>query len=168
MRLPRSVIAVIASLALCACAGSDPQSANDSVKLNLTVAASPDVNPDDQKRAAPIVVRLYELKTDAAFNTADFFSLQDKDKTLLAEDLVARDQFQLRPGEHRNIARKADRATTTLGILAAYRDLPNAVWRTVYPLPVAPDTPWYRRSPKLSLNLNVDLDANAIRITEKK
>ncbi len=44
------------------------------------------------------------------------------------------------------IARTADAATTTLGVLAAYRDLPNAVWRSVYTLPIAPDKAWYRFS----------------------
>src|SRR5258705_6446707 len=111
MRLIISVTAVVASLALGACASSDSKSPKEAVKLNLTVAASSGVNPDDQKRAAPIVVRIYELKTDAAFNAGDFFTLQDKDKTLLADDLVTRDQFQLRPGEKKEIARKSDPAT---------------------------------------------------------
>ncbi|MFP3740086.1 type VI secretion system lipoprotein TssJ, partial [Burkholderia sp. SIMBA_019] len=50
-------------------------------------------------------------------------------------------------------------------ILAAYRDLPNSVWRAVYALPVAPDKAWYRFStPKLKLTIT--LDANAIKVTE--
>jgi type VI secretion system protein VasD len=48
--------------------------------------------------------------------------------------------------------------------LAAYRDLPNSVWRAVYALP-APDKAWYRFStPKLKLAIT--LDANAIKVTE--
>jgi type VI secretion system protein VasD len=140
--------------------------AKEPVKLELSVVASTGVNPDDQKRAAPIVVRIYELKTDGVFNSADFFSLQDKDKTALADDLVTRQQFQLRPGESKSIKTRADPATTSVGILAAYRDLPNSVWRAVYPLPAAPDAAWYRASPKLKLTIN--LEPNAIKITETK
>lgn len=164
MRLITSVTAVAFALVLAACANGDPKP-KEPLRLDLTVHAAATVNPDEQKRAAPIVVRVYELKTDGAFNAADFFTLQDKDKTVLADDLVKRDQFQLRPGEHVTIARNADPSTTTLGILAAYRDLPNSVWRTVYALPVTPDKAWYRFStPKLKLAIT--LDANAIKVTE--
>ena len=166
MRPFTNVIALVFACALTACASRDPNTAKEPVKLELSVVASSGVNPDDQKRAAPIVIRVYELKTDAAFNSADFFSLQDKDRTALADDLVTRAQFQLRPGERRLIRTKTDPATTVIGILAAYRDLPNSVWRAAYPLPAAPDAAWYRASPKLKLT--IDLEPNAIRITERK
>ncbi|MGE8161086.1 type VI secretion system lipoprotein TssJ [Paraburkholderia sp. NPDC080076] len=166
MRLFINVIALAFASTLTACVSSDPKMAKEPVKLELSVVASAGVNPDDQKRAAPIVVRIYELKTDGVFNSADFFSLQDKDKTALADDLVTRQQFQLRPGESKSIKTRADPATTSVGILAAYRDLPNSVWRAVYPLPAAPDAAWYRASPKLKLTIN--LEPNAIKITETK
>lgn len=166
MRLITSIIVVASAFMLAACASGDPKTPREAIRLDLSVVASARVNPDEQKRAAPIVVRIYELKTDSVFNSADFFSLQDKDKTVLTDDLVSREQFQLRPGEHKTIQTKADPATTTIGVLAAYRDLPNSVWRAVYPLPAAPDAAWYRRSPKLKLT--IDLDANAIKVTESK
>jgi type VI secretion system protein VasD len=166
MRLIAPIIAVAFALVLAACASSDPKPLKMAIRLDLSVVASAGVNPDDQKRAAPIIVRLYELKTDSAFAAADYFSLQDKDKTLLADDIVRRDEFQLRPGEKKVFQRKIDPTTTRLGILAAYRDLPNSVWREVYTLPTTPDAAWYYRSPKLKLT--VDLDANAIRVTESK
>jgi type VI secretion system protein VasD len=166
MRLITLVIALVFAFALAACVSSDPKTPKEPVKLDLLVVASAQVNPDGRKRAAPIIVRIYELKTDGVFNSADFYSLQDKDKTVLADDLVTREQFQLRPGEHKTIRTKADPATTTIGILAAYRDLPNSVWRAVYPLPAAPDAAWYRLVPKLKLT--IDLDANAIKVTERK
>jgi len=164
MRLIPSVTAVAFALVLSACASGDPKP-KEPLRIDVTVNAASTVNPDEEKRAAPIVVRIYELKTDGAFNAADFFTLQDKDKTVLADDLVKRDQFQLRPDEHVTITRTADPATATLGVLAAYRDLPNSVWRAVYALPVTPDKAWYRFStPKLKLTIT--LDANAIKVTE--
>ncbi|MFM0340889.1 type VI secretion system lipoprotein TssJ [Paraburkholderia fungorum] len=166
MRLIHTVIVPVVALALAACSGGGAKVSREPIRLDLAMVASAGVNPDDQKRAAPIVVRVYELKTDAAFSSADYFSLQDKDKTVLTDDLVARDQFQLRPGERASIRRMIDPATTTLGILAAYRDLPNSVWRVAYRLPVAPEAAWYWRTPKLKLT--VYLDANAIRVTESK
>jgi type VI secretion system protein VasD len=130
------------------------------------VNALPTVNPDDHGRAAPIVVRVYELKDAGAFKTADFFTLQSQDKTVLGDDLVKRNEWLLRPGDHRTLVRPADPATTALGVIAAYRDLPNSVWRAVYPLPAAPDAAWYHFAPKLKLS--IDLGANAIHIHPPK
>ena len=161
------LVAFVCTLGLAACASSDPAPPHEPVKMTLTLKAASGVNPDDQKRAAPIIVRVYELKDAAAFNDADFFSLQDKDKTALADDLVTRDQFQMRPGDTKTIKRDAQQATTMLGVIAAYRDLPNSVWRAVWPLPAAPNAAWYRVfSPKLKLTIN--LDANAIRIVDEQ
>ena len=151
-------------LGLVACTSDPSKGVHEPVRLDLSIAASSGVNPDDEKRPAPVVVRLYELKNADTFNSADFFSLQDKDKVVLADDLVVRDQFQLRPGEHKTIQRNADQSSTTLGVIAAYRDLPNSVWRATWALPAAPGAAWYRFSPKLQLTIN--LEANAIRITD--
>ncbi|TXC80111.1 type VI secretion system lipoprotein TssJ [Paraburkholderia azotifigens] len=152
------------TLGLAACTSDPSKGVHESVRLDLSIAASSGVNPDDEKRAAPVVVRVYELKNADAFNSADFFSLQDKDKVMLADDLVVRDQFQLRPGEHKTIQRDADQATTMLGVIAAYRDLPNSVWRATWAVPTSPAAAWYRFSPKLKLT--IDLEANAVRITD--
>lgn len=151
---------------LAACASDTSRTAHEPVKLDLAFVASSNVNPDDQKRAAPIVVRLYELKSIDAFNNADFFTLQDKDKSILADDQVARDQFQLRPGEQKLIQRNADQATTMIGVIAAYRDLPNSVWRTAWTLPPSPSEAWYHRGPKLKLTIK--LEANAIKISDEQ
>lgn len=166
MRSILTVVALICSVWLGACASGDPKQ-KEPVRLELTVNAQPGVNPDDHGRPEPIVVRVYELKNDSAFMAADFFTLQMKDRTVLAEDVVKRSELQLRPGEHQTIVRFADPATTVIGVLAAYQDLPNSVWRAVYALPVAPDKAWYRLSAS-KVTLTIDLDTNAIKLTEVK
>ncbi|BCQ27649.1 type VI secretion system lipoprotein TssJ (plasmid) [Caballeronia sp. NK8] len=164
MRSFRSLAGLTCTLTLAACASSVAPPKREPLKLEISINASSGVNPDDQKRAAPILVRVYELKNADAFNEADFYSLQDKDKTVLADDLVARDQFLLRPGEHKTIARNANEASTALGVIAAYRTLPSAVWRANWPLPTTPKAAWYRSTPRLKLD--IDLDADAIRISD--
>ncbi|SAK54156.1 type VI secretion system lipoprotein TssJ [Caballeronia ptereochthonis] len=161
-------VALACALAISACASDAGRPRLAPVGLTLALAASSDVNPDDKGRAAPIVVRLYELKDAATFNDADFFTLQDKDKTVLADDLLVRDQFQLRPGESMTITREANQATTTLGVLAAYRDLPNAVWRATWRLPSRPEAAWYRRSPRLGLTIRLDRAAIVIADEQSK
>jgi type VI secretion system protein VasD len=164
----RSLILVsgmVCMLALSAC-GTIPAPTDTPVKLSLTVTASPGVNLDEQKRAAPIVVRLYELKYAENFEESDYFSLQDKDRAVLGDDLVSREQFQLRPGETRSISRDAHQGATVLGVIAAYRDLPNSVWRATWPFPPGREVSvWYRLPPQ-TLTLKIDLNASAIAISD--
>lgn len=167
MRSIPTVATLACLLALSACASSGEPKPKEPIRLDMRVNALPDVNPDDRGRAAPIVVRIYELKNDGAFEAADFFTLQTQDKTVLADDVAKRDELQLRPGEHQTFVRRPDPATKTIGVIAAYRDLPNAVWRAVYAMPAAPDKAWYRLfTPKLKLT--IDLEAKAVKITEAK
>ncbi|WP_439890904.1 type VI secretion system lipoprotein TssJ [Ralstonia sp. 25C] len=164
MRSILTVAALACVFALSACASGEPKP-KEPIRLEMSVNALSGVNPDDRGRPAPIVVRIYELKNDGAFKAADFFTLQTQDKTVLADDVVKRDELQLRPGEQQVVVRRPDAATTAIGVIAAYRDLPNSVWRTVYTMPAALDKAWYSFSaPKLTLN--IDLDANATRIAE--
>nr|WP_057925019.1 type VI secretion system lipoprotein TssJ [Burkholderia ambifaria] len=167
MRSIPTVATLACLLALSACASSGEPKPKEPIRLDMRVNALPDVNPDDRGRAAPIVVRIYELKNDGAFEAADFFTLQTQDKTVLADDVAKRDELQLRPGEHQTLVRRPDSATKTIGVIAAYRDLPNAVWRAVYAMPAVPDKAWYRLfTPKLKLT--IDLEAKAVKITEAK
>lgn len=165
---PISIAVTLAcALTLCACASRGEPKQKEPIRLDMRVNALPDVNPDERGSAAPIVVRIYELKNAGAFEAADFFTLQTQDKTVLGDDVVKRDEWQLRPGEHQTVIRRPDPATTSIGVIAAYRDLPNAVWRAVYAMPAAPDKAWYRLStPKLKLT--IDLEAKGIKITEAK
>lgn len=89
----------------------------------------PSVNPDSRGRPSPVVVRLYELKSLAAFNGADFFSIYERDKETLGAELLAREEFLFRPGETRKLERKLQPEATYVGVIAAFRDLEHSQWR---------------------------------------
>jgi len=116
-------------LAACSSAPPKPQP----IKLNIMVSA--DVNPDSQNRPAPIVVRVYQLKDDAAFKDADFFALYDKEQATLAAALVSREEYELAPGEHRTVDFLLPHDTRYVGVAAAYRDIRNAQWRAQFGAP---------------------------------
>lgn len=173
MRLPvihllRLVVIAMLGALLGACSSTGQPAPLEPSKLDLTVVASDDVNPDDKGRAAPIMVRIYELKTDVAFQEADFFSLQKQDKLILGADMLARNEFILRPGETRTIQRKTHPNTTAIAFLAGYRQLGTATWRTVYKLKPAPEAAWYRAVlPAYKAILKIDLQTSDIKITER-
>ncbi|HEY0747837.1 MAG TPA: type VI secretion system lipoprotein TssJ [Steroidobacteraceae bacterium] len=122
--LPITVL-LACGLALSACKSAPPKP----VTIKLTVSASADANPDAQNRASPIVVRVYQLKDDAAFKDADFFALYDKEQGTLAAALISREEFEVAPGAQKIVDYQLALDARFVGVAAAYRDIRNAAWR---------------------------------------
>ncbi|MFC6300917.1 type VI secretion system lipoprotein TssJ [Pseudomonas sp. CCM 7893] len=100
-------------------------------KLDLTLTASEHVNPDLHGRPSPVVLRLIELRHPVAFENADFFSLYGRAEQTLPKDLVNSEELELRPGEQVVLKLSLEQGSRYVGVLAAYRDLPQAQWRHV-------------------------------------
>jgi len=145
------------------------QVVKEPTRLDITIHAAENVNPNDHGQAAPILVRIYELKSDETFKRADFLTLQNTDKAILGADMLVKDEFILRPGDSKSIRRKSYADTTAIGVLAGYRDLPNSTWREVYKLPDAPEAAWYRSLlPSPKAKLDIELRTKDINITDIK
>lgn len=119
-------------LMLSGCTALSPYSSM--TKLELSLAASEDLNPDLHGRPSPIVLRLMELKHPVAFENADFFSLYERPKTVLAVDLVNTEELELSPGKQVDLKLSVQPSSNYVAVLAAYRDLPETQWRYVIPL----------------------------------
>ena len=117
------------ALALVACA-----SAPKPAQLAATLHASERVNPSSSQRPSPLLLRVYELKTAAAFNSADFMSLYQRDKAELGADLLGKEEFVLAPGESKKFAKTLAPETRFLGVVAAFRDVEHARWRSIVPV----------------------------------
>ena len=112
------------------------------------------------------MVRVYELRSDSHFQSADYFTLHNHDKALLGGDLLVREEFILRPGEVKSIRRKSHPDLTAIGVLVGYRDLAQADWRSVYRVDPAPEAAWYRAVlPANKASLRIDLQAKSARVT---
>jgi type VI secretion system protein VasD len=123
---PRLAVAVGVALALLACAGP-PKPA----QVAGTIEASAQVNPGTSKRPSPLLLRVYELKSAAGFNSADFMSLYQRDRAELGADLLGKEEFVLAPGESKTFAKTLALETRFLGVVAAYRDVEHAKWRSI-------------------------------------
>ncbi|AKJ28868.1 type VI secretion system lipoprotein TssJ [Caldimonas brevitalea] len=120
------LFAALLGLLLAACAGGPKPT-----RVEVQLAGNALLNPDSRNRPSPAMVRVYELKTPAAFESADFFSLFDKDRETLAADLNARDEFVLQPGQTLSFKRDTKPDTRYVAVMVAYRDLEHARWRAV-------------------------------------
>ena len=133
---------VVAALVAVGCAKAPPgpppltiAAAPGASRAPMTMAASADVNPDPSGRPSPIVVRVYQLRTDTAFSNAEFFALFDDEQKVLGQELISRDEFMLAPAEKRTLDVALSGETRFVGVVAAFRDIRNAQWRGVLPAP---------------------------------
>src|SRR5688572_5927801 len=118
--------------------------------------AAPATNPDVNGRPSPVVVRVYELKSLAAFNSADFFSLFKKESETLGAELVGREEYDLKPAETRPYRRQLQPDTKFIGVIAAFRDLENSRWRQISAVPT-----------KKAVTITIGLDARAVSLAMK-
>ncbi len=139
-RWSASRVLLLCGILLAAGCGSSPPLLRGSINVD------PNVNPDRAGRPSPIVVRVYELKSVAAFNGADFFSLFDNEQATLSSELVGREEFQLQPAETRQYRRQLQPDTKFIGVVGAFRDLDQARWRQSVPVPS-------KRSPTITIGL---------------
>jgi len=137
LRALTMLLSMVAGAELVACKSKPPKPPPPPppVVLTLSLTASADVNPDAQSRPSPVVVRLYQLKDDAAFRDADIYALFDKEQATLGAGLAAREEFELAPSEHRNLTIKPSPEVRFIGVVAAYRDIRNAQWRAQLGVP---------------------------------
>lgn len=130
-RLRRVVVVAGGLLVLAGCASLIPASPT---RVKGDIQAVEALNPSVSRRPSPLRLRIYELRADSAFAKADFMSLYEGDRALLAADLVARDEITLQPGEKRPYDKQLNPETRFIGVLAIYRDLDRASWRAIVPV----------------------------------
>jgi type VI secretion system protein VasD len=114
-------------LALAACSSKPPKPS----PTHAQIIVSNDVNPDSSGRPSPIVVRVFQLRNDGEFASADFFALYDKEKETLGASFISREEYVLAPGETRKFDMPINPDARFLGVLAAYRDIRSAHWRAL-------------------------------------
>ena len=121
-----SILLVIA-LGGCETLGFGP----DPTRLEVSIEASPNLNPNAEGRPSPIVMRFYELSAADVFENSDFFTLYDNEMSTLGKYILFRDEMNIKPGEIKSFKRDAKLDTVYVGVIAAYRDLDNARWRGI-------------------------------------
>lgn len=120
------------------CKSTPPPPAPTVVRGTIRTFAS--ANPAQSGRPSPVVVRLYELKSTAAFDTADFFTLFDKDQATLGADLAGKDEVTLPPGESKPFERRLQPGSRYIAVVVAFSQIERARWRATVAIPEAKTT----------------------------
>jgi type VI secretion system protein VasD len=122
----RAVLAGLAGSVVSACAIDRAPKTTD---LRFIVEADALINPNDASVASPVVLRIYELKQVTAFRSASLFELLDNDSTVLGQDLVAKREIEIKPGETLKFDRSTPVETHAIGVIAGFRTIETAKWR---------------------------------------
>ncbi|MFL5417842.1 MAG: type VI secretion system lipoprotein TssJ [Myxococcales bacterium] len=133
MRVCRPFAAVVAVLPL---AGCFLWGSHDSTPAPIEVAlqASDQLNPDEQGASLPTMVLVYQLKSAAKIETADFADVYRRPKESLGEDLLQADEVEITPGQSQTKTLARDKAAKALAVVAVVRRPAGPGWRSIVQL----------------------------------
>ncbi|MEQ8396010.1 type VI secretion system lipoprotein TssJ [Thalassobaculum sp.] len=116
-----------AVLVLVGCGSSTP----DPTTVSMTIAATGSINPNSSSEPSPVVLRIYQLKSDSAFKAAEFSEIFYSDRKVLGGDLLGQKEFNVKPGGKLTYDDTVSPETRYIGIVAGFRDIDNATWRVI-------------------------------------
>lgn len=110
------------------------QSALQPVALPLRLYAGDNLNTGGGKRAAALVVRVYQLRDARRFDEAafDVFLDEGREKDVLGDDLVAVTEYLLTPGKHHEVMETLPADGTRLGVVALFQTPAPTRWRFTF------------------------------------
>jgi type VI secretion system protein VasD len=130
MILRRSLLPLLATLALANCGGPKPK---PPAVLTLSIIGSAEQNPDTDGKAQPVAVRIYQLTQTAKFERVDVFALSEHEQQTLGQDSAASQEFVLSPGETLTKQFELKSGVQAIGAAVLFRDIDNAQWRANAP-----------------------------------
>jgi type VI secretion system VasD/TssJ family lipoprotein len=101
------------------------------VRLPMTISATADVNPNARGNAQPIVVRVYQLRSDQAFLKANQQDLFDDEQKVLGPEFIGRTEYLIDPSQKQTHDINFAQEAVYVGVAAAFFDIRNAQWRQV-------------------------------------
>ncbi|MGU3492587.1 type VI secretion system lipoprotein TssJ [Xanthobacteraceae bacterium A53D] len=98
---------------------------------DITLRAAANINPNADGVPSPVVVKIYELKSQTNFMNASFFELLDSDVTKIGPDLLSKQELEILPGAEQVVNRTITGDVKYLGIIVGFRDINASQWRSV-------------------------------------
>lgn len=125
-RLPGLCLSLLCVLAGCA---SGPPTA-----IHMTLRAGSGLNPDETGLPNPVQTHVYLLRAAETFSNTDYFQLADREKSVLAADLLGQDNEIIRPGQTRELTLPVPPGAKVVGVAASFRNIDQGTWRVVTPV----------------------------------
>lgn len=130
-----SLIFVILVLSFLSGCSSTPKPSIAQLSVNVQKNVNPRINEKKESESRPVVIRVYELKSLATFNESDFFSVRDRYKEVLSNELLNSEEFYLIPNQKLRLTRPLNLDTRYIGVVAAFREIETAQWKASTAIP---------------------------------
>ncbi|UTA46615.1 type VI secretion system lipoprotein TssJ [Simiduia sp. 21SJ11W-1] len=141
------------TLLLAACQATR-ETLNFDTSANVTLYAALDINPDQDKRASPLVIRVFKLADARQFGREDFLNLYEDAENRLGRDLLDTVVLkEIAPGEKRTETFELAPEVKYLGLLAEFVNYQDADAVTI--IPIQPHT-----------ENDIDLQINGVKLIE--
>lgn len=102
---------------------------------NITLYAAQDINPDQDNRASPLVIRVFKLADERQFGREDFLNLYEDAENRLGRDLIDTVVLkEIAPGEIRTEEFELAPDVKYLGLLAEFVNYQDADAITIIPI----------------------------------
>jgi type VI secretion system protein VasD len=115
-----------------ACGGA--VSCGASPSLTVSAQGAPGINPGPDGADRPLTITVVQMRGTGAFDSADFFALQDP-ASALGPDFVKADQIVLTAGTPVSRTIPIQEGVAAVGIIAGFRDPGGKTYRLKTPAP---------------------------------
>jgi type VI secretion system protein VasD len=106
--------------------------------VTLNILASDNINPNDTGNPRPVVVRLYQLKSDVRLLNAQYDDVLLKDKDVLADDVMKVDEVGVFPNDMVEVKFERVKDASFLAGVALFHSPKGQSWKTFYEFPLPP------------------------------
>jgi type VI secretion system protein VasD len=102
--------------------------------VDVTIRANADINPNPAGTPVSVAVRFYSLNARGRFESADVYSLMQREAQTLGTESTGSEEAVVRPGETRKVTLMPKPGVRFVGIAVLFRDIDRAQWRMVAPI----------------------------------
>ncbi len=106
--------------------------------IQMVIRGGDHLNPNDEGRALPVEVRVYQLKAPHKMEESEFEAIWHADTDTLGQDIAKVDILYLYPNQRVARSFRREDGVTHVVAVAIFRHPSGQSWRTIYELPPAP------------------------------
>lgn len=106
--------------------------------VTLDLYAADNINPNENGNPRPVVVRLYQLKSDMKLTNATYDDVLLHDKEALGEDVAKADDVEVYPNDLVQVRFERIKEASYLAGVAFFHSPKGQSWKTFYEFPLPP------------------------------
>ena len=128
-------------LAATACSSTpppEPPKPCDVQIVTLDIYSMDNINPNENGNPRPVVVRLYQLKSDVRLLNASYDDVLLKEKETLADDILKMDEVTVFPNDLVEVKFERIKEAAFLAGVALFHSPKGQSWKTFYEFPLPP------------------------------